>query len=80
MFFTSVFVPSAVCPRGRTEMFASQRRLPSSMLPSFTPSAIRISRSRRNASAASSAARKSGCVTISMSGVPLRLKSTYVWR
>jgi len=36
-FFTSAFVPSSAWPRGRTDTLASQRRLPSSMLPSLTP-------------------------------------------
>jgi hypothetical protein len=75
MFLTSAFVPSVAAPWGRTDTLASQRKLPSSMLPSFTPMAIRISRRRRNALAASAADRKSGSVTISISGVPLRLKS-----
>ena len=34
---TSAFVPSAGAPARRTETLASQRRLPSSMLPSLTP-------------------------------------------
>ena len=38
MFFSSVLVPSSVLPAGRTETLASQRRLPSSMLTSETPS------------------------------------------
>ena len=79
MFFTSVFVPSVVVPFGRTETLASHRKLPSSMLPSLTPSAMRISRSFLNASAASPAERRSGSVTISISGVPLRLKSRKVF-
>ena len=70
---TSALVPSVVCPRGRTETLASQRRLPSSMLPSFTPSHTRMPRSRLKNSAASGADRKSGSLTISISGTPLRL-------
>ena len=42
MFFTSVFVPSFVSPRGRALMFASTRRLPSSMLTSLTSTYSRI--------------------------------------
>ena len=37
MFFTSVFVPSVVSPRGRILTLASTRRLPRSMLTSLTP-------------------------------------------
>jgi hypothetical protein len=66
-------VPSAVAPTGRTETLASQRRLPSSMLPSLTPSHTRISRSRVKNSDASAGDRMSGSLTISMSGTPLRL-------
>jgi len=36
-FFTSVLVPKACWPRGRTLTLASQRREPSSMLQSLTP-------------------------------------------
>ena len=36
MFLTSVFVPSFVAPRSRMLMFASTRRLPSSMFRSLT--------------------------------------------
>ena len=50
------------------------------MLPSLTPTATRTSRTRLNASAASAADRRSGSVTISMSGTPLRLKSRWVER
>ena len=38
MFLSSVLVPSSVAPAGRIEMLASQRRLPSSMFTSETPS------------------------------------------
>ncbi len=75
MFLTSAFVPNVVDPAGRIETLTSQRRLPSSMLPSFTPSATSVSRSRVKQAAASRADRMSGSVTISMSGTPLRLKS-----
>ena len=50
------------------------------MLPSFTPIATRIARRRLKKSLASAAERRSGSVTISMSGTPLRLKSRYVKR
>ncbi len=50
------------------------------MLPSLTPMATRIARSRVKNSAASAADRRSGSVTISISGTPLRLKSRYVRR
>jgi hypothetical protein len=73
-------VPNALAPEGRTETFASQRRLPSSMLPSFTPSATSTPRRRLKNAAASLADRMSGSVTISTSGTPLRLKSTDVNR
>ena len=76
MFFSSVFVPSSSLPAGRTETLASQRRLPSSMLTSETPSWRIVVRSSRAHSAASAALRRSGSVTISTSGVPPRLKST----
>jgi hypothetical protein len=72
--------PNAVSPTGRIDTLASQRKLPSSMLPSLTPSATSTSRTRLNASAASAGVRKSGSVTISMSGTPLRLKSRCVQR
>ena len=79
-FFSSVLTPKADSPTGRTETFASHRRLPSSMFPSLTPTATSTSRTRLNASAASAADRRSGSVTISMSGTPLRLKSRWVER
>ena len=79
-FLTSALTPNALCRRGRTETLASQRRLPSSMLPSVTPVATRIARSRLKNSAASAAERRSGWVTISISGTPLRLKSRPVDR
>jgi hypothetical protein len=69
----SVFTPSRASPAGRTDTLASQRRLPSSMLPSFTPMATRMARRRVKHSAASAALRRSGSLTISMSGTPLRL-------
>src|SRR5712692_5121277 len=45
MFLISVLTPRACCPRGRIEMLASQRRLPSSIRPEDTPRYTRISRS-----------------------------------
>ena len=72
-FFTSALVPSFSWPTGRTDTLASQRRLPSSMLPSLTPIDTRISRRRVKNSDASEAERMSGSDTISMSGTPLRL-------
>ena len=45
MFFTSALVPYSVAPTGRSEMLASQRNEPSSMLPVETPSARTIARS-----------------------------------
>ena len=37
MFFTSTFEPYSVAPIGRSEMLASQRKLPSSMFALLTP-------------------------------------------
>ncbi len=72
----STFVPSAAAPFFRTETFASHRREPSSMLPSDA-STQRTSRRRwTRYSYASSAEERSGSDTISMSGVPARLRST----
>ena len=76
MFLSSVRVPSVLSPCLRTETFASQRKLPCSRLPSFTPRNIRTSRRRRRYSAASAPERRSGSPTISMSGVPARFRST----
>ena len=42
MFFSSVLTPSSLLPRGRSEMFASQRSEPSSMFTSLTPSWRRV--------------------------------------
>ena len=50
------------------------------MLPSVTPVATRIARIRLKYSRASAAERTSGWLTISMSGTPLRLKSSAVIR
>ncbi len=76
MFLSSQRVPSRVAPFGMTDTFASQRNEPSSRLPSFTPSAIRIARSVLRYSIASSMERRSGSQTISSSGTPARLRST----
>ncbi len=76
MFFSSVFTPSSSLPAGRREMLASQRREPSSMFTSLTPSRRMVARSSRSHSPACSAERRSGSVTISARGVPPRLKST----
>ncbi len=76
MFFSSVLVPSARSPAGRTLTLASARSEPSSMLQSLTPSARSVWRSWRRKAPASAAERRSGSVTISSSGVPPRLKST----
>ena len=73
MFFSSVFVPSACVPDGRTETLASQRSEPSSMFTSLTPSWRSVTRSRFSQSRACSAECRSGSVTISASGVPPRL-------
>ena len=80
MFFTSTLTPSACVPAGRIETFASQRRLPSSRLPSLTAIARNSARSRLKKSAAPALVRRSGWVTISISGTPLRLKSRWVAR
>ncbi len=76
MFLSSVFVPSSRRPTGRIDTFASQRSEPSSMFTSLTPSWRSVVRRSRSHSPHSSAARRSGSVTISASGVPPRLKST----
>ena len=57
-------------------MFASQRRLPSSMFTSEAPIWRIVVRSSCSHSRAVAASRMSGSVTISTSGVPPRLKST----
>ncbi len=76
MFLSSVFVPSSSLPAGRTEMFASQRRLPSSMFTSEAPVCLIVARSSWSHSRAEAPSRRSGSLTISTSGVPPRLKST----
>ena len=76
MFFSSVLVPSSSLPAGRIEMFASQRRLPSSMFTSEAPVCLIVARRSWSHSRAVAPSRRSGSVTISTSGVPPRLKST----
>ena len=78
MFFTSVFVPSFVSPRLRTLMFASTRRLPSSMFTSLTSTILEDLLEARRYAPASAAERMSGSLTISMSGTPARLRSMAV--
>jgi len=61
MFFTSLLVPSAVSPAGRTETFASTRRLPFSMsqseIPAYSSTCLRVSRYARASWATGSRAR-----------------------
>ena len=75
MFFSSQRVRSSSEPAGRTETLASQRSVPSSMRASEMPSATIVWRRSWRKRSACSAERMSGCVTISTSGVPPRLKS-----
>ena len=72
-FFISVRTPSASLPTGRTETLTSARMDPSCILQSETPRKSSSVRSRSRKSAASSPERKSGSVTISISGTPQRL-------
>ena len=76
MFLSSVLVPNAEAPAGRTETLASQRSDPFSMSQSETPIVCRVFRSRSRNATACSGELRSGSVTISTSGVPQRLKST----
>ena len=76
MFLISTFVPSFASPFGRIDMLTSERMLPSSRLQSETPAYTSISLSAVRYAIASSADSMSGSETISMSGVPPRLKST----
>ena len=73
MFLSSARVPYSLDPSGMREMFASQRKLPSSMLQSLTPANSRTSFTARQYAMASSGDRKSGSPTISMSGTQERL-------
>ena len=59
-------------------MFASTRRLPSSMLTSLTSAYSRICFTARRYASASAEPRMSGSLTISTSGTPARLRSTAV--
>jgi hypothetical protein len=75
MFFSSVLVPKE--PSGlRMLTLASQRSWPFSMSASETPMACRIDFRWLAVALAASGEGISGSVTISMSGVPPRLKST----
>ena len=76
MFLSSVFVLSSVSPGRRRLTLASTRSEPFSMSHSETPSATIVSRRKAAKRDACSGVRRSGRVTISMSGVPQRLKST----
>ena len=73
-FLISRRVPNGA-PGRRTETLASQRKLPSCMLPSQMPSQTTSVCSARAYSTASALERMSGSVTISSSGVPARLRS-----
>ena len=72
-FLISTLVPSVVAPRGRSETLASQRSEPSSMLPSHTPMKSSTARKALRYAAASSGERRSGWLTVSISGMPERL-------
>ncbi len=76
MFFSSACDAECLGAGGRTETLASQRSEPSSMFTSETPSWRIVSRSSVSHSRASAGSWMSGSVTISISGVPPRLKST----
>jgi hypothetical protein len=67
-------------PGRRTETLASQRKLPSCMLPSQMPSHTTSACSALAYSTASALLRMSGSVTISSSGVPARFRSMPVCR
>src|SRR5581483_5579935 len=75
MFLISIFAPSSARDFGRTETLQSQRSCPFSMSASLTPPCIRICFNEARNANASSGEWISGCVTISISGVPARLKS-----
>ncbi len=76
MFLISALVPYSAAPRRRTETLASQRSEPSSILTSLTPSSRNVRASVSRKATASSALRRSGSPTHSISGTPARLKST----
>ena len=73
-FLISRRVPKGA-PGRRTETLASQRKLPSCMLPSQMPSQTTSACSAFAYSTASALERMSGSVTISSSGVPARFRS-----
>ena len=75
-FFSSTFTPNRGSPRRRTEMLPSIRRFPFSMSASDTPQYTTRFFSARAKAPASAGERRSGSLTISMSGTPARLKST----
>jgi hypothetical protein len=77
-FLISRRVPSGA-PGRRTETLASQRKLPSCMLPSQMPSHTTSACRALAYSTASALLRMSGSETISSSGVPARLRSMPVW-
>ena len=76
MFFSSQRVRSSEEPAGRTDTFASTRRVPFSISASEIPSSTIVWRSSCRKRRASSEEWTSGPVTISTRGVPPRLKST----
>ena len=76
MFLTSTRVPNASVPTGRSETFASTRIWPFSSAASDAPIVTSSSRSSSAYRRACSPVRTTGSVTISISGVPERLKST----
>ena len=76
MFLISIFVPSGAAAEGRTLTLMSQRMLPCSRLQSLTSPYCRICLSASRKAIASSGVDRSGSLTISISGVPARLKST----
>ncbi len=75
-FFTSTLVPKADEPAGRTLTLPSIRMLPASMSALLAPMARSSSRSVSPYARACAGERRSGSVTISISGTPARLKST----
>ena len=74
-FLISQRVPSLSLPAGRTDTLASQRKLPSCMLPSQMPIQRTSACSVLAYATASSELRMSGSLTISSSGVPARFRS-----
>ena len=76
MFLTSTRVPKASVPTGRSDTFASTRIWPFSIAASEAPMVTSSSRSSSAYRRACSAVLTTGSVTISMSAVPERLKST----